>query len=66
MSAIIDIFSARAKEAKVLGRLQRKWPARVIAYSHWLDAYKIASESAGIDLSLEDAVKLVNDWIDAF
>ena len=64
-SAIEDIFTSRAAEAKSLKRPERLWPARVSALSHWVDDYKSAAEDASVSLSLEEAVTAVNQWLDA-
>lgn len=62
--AILDIFDARASEAKMLNRPERLWPARVTALPHWGDDFNRARESAGIKLSLIDAIAQVNHWLD--
>jgi len=62
--AIADIFDARATEAVATGRPPRRWPARLVAYPHWEASYKKAAESAGVTLTLEEAVAEVNAWLD--
>jgi hypothetical protein len=62
--AIVDIFSARAKEAKALDRLVRVWPARITVLPHWKNDYLDAAKKAGLSLSLEAAIELVNSWLD--
>ncbi|MDR0308675.1 MAG: nucleotidyl transferase AbiEii/AbiGii toxin family protein [Coriobacteriales bacterium] len=61
-SAVKDIFNFRAKESEVLGRPQRAWPARLTAFPHWRNDYVAAAESAGVELSLEEAILELNEW----
>jgi len=63
-TAILDIFAARAADAEKLGRTPRHWPARLIAYPHWKDSFDKAAQSAGLEITLEDAVAQVNAWLD--
>lgn len=62
--AILDIFAARARDAAALGYPERMWPTRITAYPHWAASYERAAASAGIALTLEDAVAQVNLWLD--
>jgi hypothetical protein len=62
-SAIVDIFEARAVEARALGRTVRTWPASLCAYEHWTNDYETAAKSAGVNIGLEDAVVLLNEWL---
>lgn len=55
--------SKRADEAQQLGHQGRAWPPTVTAHPHWADDYKRAAASAGITLTLDEAVAEVNDWI---
>lgn len=64
LASIEDIFQARAREASSLGRWIRQWPAKLTPHSHWAAGYTIAAESAGIELSLTDAVNEVNSWLE--
>ncbi|MGQ0632744.1 MAG: nucleotidyl transferase AbiEii/AbiGii toxin family protein [Sporichthyaceae bacterium] len=57
------VFEGRAREAEQLGLQVRSWPPTVVAHSHWENDYARAAESAGITLSLNDAVGEVNRWI---
>ena len=59
----VAVFEARAAEATQLGYPARHWPPVVTAYPHWQDDYRRAAESAGIGLTLEEAVAQVNAWI---
>lgn len=63
-SAVLDIFESRAKEAKVLGRPLRTWPVSLTALPHWQNDYTVAATSAGVKLSLEEAVGIVNTWLE--
>ncbi|MDR0489563.1 MAG: nucleotidyl transferase AbiEii/AbiGii toxin family protein [Propionibacteriaceae bacterium] len=62
--AAVDIFEARAAEAVALGRTPRYWPPRLIAYSHWHDDYVKAARSAHINIPPDEAVAILNTWID--
>lgn len=63
-SAIQDIFASRAKEAETLGRPQRVWPAHLNALLHWQNDYTTAAKSAGVDMTLDDAVLRLNEWLE--
>lgn len=58
-----DIFDARAAEAAHLHRPPRAWPPVVLAHPHWRTDYTSAAAKAGLDVTLEEAVAVVNDWI---
>jgi len=62
-AAGVDIFEARAKEAVALGRHPRAWPPQLTAYPHWHDDYAKAAASAHIDTPLDQAVAILNAWI---
>jgi hypothetical protein len=62
--AILDIFDSRATEAQMLRRPARRWPARVVAHPHWQGSFEKAARSAGVDTTLEEAVSVVNAWLD--
>ncbi|MDR1512580.1 MAG: nucleotidyl transferase AbiEii/AbiGii toxin family protein [Propionibacteriaceae bacterium] len=57
------VFESRAAEAAQLGFPAREWPPVLAAYPHWEDDYRRAAESAGITLTLQDAVAEANAWI---
>jgi hypothetical protein len=62
--AVEDIFAARAAEAKAMdGVLPRAWPARLMAHPHWGPSFSKAAESAGMPITLADAVAQVNGWL---
>lgn len=63
-AAILDIFAARASDAAALGYPERTWPARVTAYPHWAASFTRAGQSAGLELTLEEAVAQANAWLD--
>jgi hypothetical protein len=64
LTAIIDIFGARATEARTLQRPERKWPAQLTAHPHWREDFAVAATSAGIVVTLEEAVAQVNAWLE--
>ena len=57
------VFDARADEARQLGFPARAWPPVVVAHSHWTEDFKRAAASAGVTISLDEAVAEVNAWI---
>lgn len=63
--AVEDVFATRAHEANVVGALGRAWPTKIVAYQHWQVSYDSAALSAGVDISLEEAVAEINIWLAA-
>lgn len=64
--ACTDVFSARATDARTLGRIARQWPCTVVAYTHWGPDFLAAAAAVGRpDLTIELAVAEVNTWIAA-
>ncbi|MCL1898025.1 MAG: nucleotidyl transferase AbiEii/AbiGii toxin family protein [Micrococcales bacterium] len=59
----IAVFDSRAAEAIQLRLTPRFWPPAIVAHPHWQDDYRRAAESAGITLTLEEAVAEVNAWV---
>lgn len=57
------VFKARADEAKQLRFPTRAWPPVVVAHPHWTEDFKRAAASAGVTLSLDEAVTEVNAWV---
>ena len=64
VSAIVDIFAARGREAEELGRPVRTWPSCINAHAHWGADYAAAAESVGVSVDLVDAVEQLNTWLD--
>lgn len=62
--AIVDVFTARAIDATAAGTQARTWPTRSHAYPHWTPSFARAAESAGLAISLPDAVDQLNAWLD--
>jgi len=58
------VFRARADEAARLGRGLRHWPPTVVAHRHWAADYERAARSASFPLALDEAVALLNAWIE--
>lgn len=61
--ASVAVFDARAAEAIQLGRTPRYWPPVLVGHPHWVDDYRRAATSAGIALTLDEAIDQANDWI---
>jgi hypothetical protein len=57
------VFDSRAAEAIQLGRPPRYWPPVLVAHPHWVDDYRRAAASAGLDLTLDEATYQANAWI---
>jgi len=62
--AIEDVFVSRAHEAQMTGGSPRAWPTTVTAHEHWGPSFGRAAESAGLSISLADAVAQVNAWLE--
>ncbi|MEG0217726.1 MAG: hypothetical protein RR655_05315, partial [Raoultibacter sp.] len=62
-SAVNDIFTARANEAKVLARTPRYLPAKVVPCPHWEEDFAEAAKSCNLNISLSEATEIVNAWI---
>lgn len=62
-SAVNDIFTARANEAKVLARTPRYLPTKVVPYPHWEEDFAEAAKSCNLSISLSEATEIVNAWI---
>jgi len=60
-AACADVFAARAIDAEALGFAIRTWPPTVRAYDDWPTDF--ADAVGDRDLTLEDAIDQVNDWI---
>jgi hypothetical protein len=65
LSAIQDIFAARATETEMLNRSPRNWPVRLSALPGWYDDYSIAAAQVGIRQTLDETVQILNEWLDA-
>lgn len=61
--AVIDIFEVRAKEAEAAARKTWTWPAQIVVYPHWANDYAAAARAVKLELSAEDAAKVVNTWL---
>lgn len=62
-SAGAAVFEARAREAQQLGYPRRAWPPTVTVHPHWAADYKRAAASAGVTMSVSEAVDEVNAWV---
>jgi hypothetical protein len=59
-----DLFAARAREAERAGDVpSRSWPPKVIAHPHWETDYRTLAQEVNIEVSLDEAVGMLNDWI---
>lgn len=63
--AVEDVFTARASEAEAMGVSPRTWPAALTAHPHWEASFTKAAESAGLTITLTEAVAQVNAWLGA-
>lgn len=62
-AAAMAVFATRAAEATQLGRTPRHWPPTIVGHPHWADDYRRAATSAGLTLTLDEAVTQANAWI---
>ncbi len=62
-AAVVDIFDARARDARTLGRAVRTWPCEVVAHQHWSADYQRAAADARLPLTLGQAVGELNAWL---
>ncbi len=63
-AAVEDVFTARAAEVQATGGSPRIWPTTLIAHPHWKPSFAKAAESAGLTITLVDAVAQVNAWLE--
>ena len=63
-TAGVAVFEARANEARQLGHPERAWPPTVVAYRHWAEDFKRSATSAGVSMTLDEAVVAANVWIE--
>jgi hypothetical protein len=63
-AAAEKLFAARADEASEFNRDSPVWPSKIIIYPHWYGDNKEAAEATGVTTPLEEAVVIVNAWID--
>jgi hypothetical protein len=61
-AACLDVFSSRAAEAGAIGRPERHWPPVFAANATWERAFPALAMSVGVGLTLEEAVRAVQDW----
>lgn len=61
--ASVAVFDARATEAVQLGRTPRYWPPVLVGHPHWDNDYRRAATSAGLDLTLDNAINQTKNWI---
>jgi len=62
-AASLDIFAARAAEAETVGRVPRTWPPQLVTYPHWSEDYARAADSAHVNVTLDEAIHVLNAWI---
>lgn len=61
--AAVAVVEARGAEATQLGVPARSWPPTIRAYDHWINDYSKAVTSADVELSLDNAIEVLNSWI---
>ncbi|QJW35298.1 nucleotidyl transferase AbiEii/AbiGii toxin family protein [Cellulosimicrobium protaetiae] len=62
-AAVVDIFDARARDDRTLGRAVRTWPCEVVAHQHWSADCERAAADARLPLTLGQAVAELNAWL---
>lgn len=63
-TAVEDVFTARAVEGEATGASPRTWPTILTAHPHWEPSFAKAAESAGVTVTLAEAVMQVNAWLE--
>jgi hypothetical protein len=61
--ACVAVFDARATEAIQLGRTPRHWPPVLVGHPHWANDYLRSALSAGLQVTLNEALEQANAWI---
>ncbi|BDZ63927.1 nucleotidyl transferase AbiEii/AbiGii toxin family protein [Agromyces mangrovi Wang et al. 2018] len=64
-SAAVDVFSARAEEAKAAGGPSRTWPPAIVSNELWESEWRKPAGEAGVALSLGDVIAALNTWVGA-
>jgi hypothetical protein len=55
-ATVEDIFAARLAEAEAADAPSRTWPTRLTVHQHWGPSFATAADSAGLTITLTDAV----------
>ena len=63
-AAIRDVFASRAAEANFLSKTPMHWPVSLVAYEHWQEEYDSIAKAMGINVSLNEAIDEINNWIE--
>jgi hypothetical protein len=63
-AAVEDIFAARTAEAEATDSPRRTWPTRLTVHPHWGPSFAKAADSAGLAITIADAVAQVNTWLE--
>ena len=63
-AAVEDVFAARLVEAEATDAPSRSWTTRLTVHPHWEPSFAKAAGSAGLTITLADAVAQVNAWLD--
>ena len=62
-AACLDVFAARAEEAKAIGHTVRAWPPSFTVNSTWEKTYPGLATSVGMDYRLNEAIAIAQSWI---
>ncbi|MDR1426560.1 MAG: nucleotidyl transferase AbiEii/AbiGii toxin family protein [Bifidobacteriaceae bacterium] len=62
-TACLDLFAARVAEARQMGKPPRHWPPILHANDTWHTLYPELADSVGLELSLNEAIQAVHQWI---
>jgi hypothetical protein len=63
-SACVDTFTARTEERESLGFASHHWPPRIEPHPSWEPEFKVLSKRVNLSMSMDEAIKSVNAWID--
>lgn len=65
LAAVLDVFRVRKIESEAMGTPTRQWPTRVVAHAHWKESYAAAAQATELELSMDEAVTQLNEWLDS-
>ncbi|MDR1430781.1 MAG: nucleotidyl transferase AbiEii/AbiGii toxin family protein [Propionibacteriaceae bacterium] len=64
-AACLDVFASRAEEALVIGETPRHWPPVFAANARWAETYPSVAAQVGMDYTIDDAIAIVKNWVEA-
>ena len=62
--ACAAVFAARVEDASAMGHEPRKWPPLVEVHEHWRKPYKRLASDLELELTFDEAITGLNQWIE--